>query len=235
MALRRERRHRRCRRSGDRRAHPGGRLDLPALETLRDGALTAGSARCAACPHRPSSARRPARPHSAPTPCDPARARHPPGAHLRRAHGRSTARGPGAMVDASEGLLDVCAGGECARRHRRPRTPRRLADVHLSARRRPGAPVEPAPPRPAPTRRSSPRRSTPLENCEHCERPRRPRARGRPETEGRRPLRSREARPRPRRRRRPRRSARHQHLRAPAAPHVGVLGRLRSRCPPSPL
>ncbi|WP_193104826.1 copper homeostasis protein CutC [Brachybacterium sp. FME24] len=53
----------------------------------------------------------------------------------------------GAMVDAAEGFLDVCAGGGV-----RPADLADLAhrsgvtDVHLSARRRPGAPVEPGAP-----------------------------------------------------------------------------------------
>ena len=123
-----------------------GELDLRALETLRDGALTAGSDALRGVHltvHRALDAL-------------PGRA--------QRAHAVQTLLGLGihrvltsggaaraldgvedlaAMVDASEGLLDVCAGGgvrpadiaDLARRAG-------LADVHLSARRRPGAPVE---------------------------------------------------------------------------------------------
>lgn len=121
-------------------------LDLPAIEIIRDGALTAGSDALRGVTltvHRALDAL-------------PGRAQREQavqtllglGVHRVLSSGGAAraldgAEDLAAMVDAAEGLLDVCAGGgvrpadiiDLARRSG-------VADVHLSARRRPGAPVE---------------------------------------------------------------------------------------------
>lgn len=123
-----------------------GELDLPAIEAVRDGALTAGSAAMRGVTltfHRavdalPSRAQRE----------DAVRTLLGLGFHRVLSSGGAARALDGAddlaaMVDAAEGLLDICAGagvrpadiGDLVRRTG-------VADIHLSARRRPGAPVE---------------------------------------------------------------------------------------------
>ena len=122
------------------------RLDLPALETIRDGALIAGSSALRGVTltvHRALDAL-PGRTERA----EAVRILLGLGIHRVLTSGGAAraldgAEDLGAMVDAAEGLLDVCAGGgvrpadiaDLARRAG-------VADVHLSARRRPGAPLE---------------------------------------------------------------------------------------------
>lgn len=125
---------------------PAGELDVPAIETIRDAALTAGSAALRGVTltvHRavdalPDRAAREAA----------VRTLLGLGVHRVLSSGGAAAALDGAedlaaMVDAAEGLLDICAGGgvrpvgieDLVRRAG-------VADVHLSARRQPGAPVE---------------------------------------------------------------------------------------------
>lgn len=123
-----------------------GELDVPAIETIRDGALGAGSSVMRGVTltvHRAldAMAGREEREQAVRTLLG-------LGAHRVLSSGGAARALDGAadlaaMVDAAEGLLDVCAGGgvrpadvlDLARRSG-------VADVHLSARRRPEAPVE---------------------------------------------------------------------------------------------
>ena len=123
-----------------------GELDLPAIEAVRDGALRAGSAAMRGVTltvHRavdalPGRAQRE----------DAVRTLLGLGIHRVLSSGGAAraldgAEDLAAMVDATEDLLDICAGGgvrpadigDLVRRTG-------VRDVHLSARRRPGAPVE---------------------------------------------------------------------------------------------
>ncbi|AXK44465.1 copper homeostasis protein CutC [Brachybacterium saurashtrense] len=123
-----------------------GLLDVPALETIRDGALTAGSAVMRGVTltlHRavdalPDRARR----------AEAVQTALRLGMHRVLSSGGAArsldgAEDLAAMVEAAEDLLEICAGGgvrpvdvgELARRGG-------VGAVHLSARRRPGAPVE---------------------------------------------------------------------------------------------
>ena len=123
-----------------------GELDVPAIESIRDGALTAGSRALRGITltaHRAVDALpgRPEREHAVRTLLG-------LGVHRVLSSGGAGraldgAEDLAAMVDAAEGLLDICAGGgvrpadlvDLARRSGVP-------DVHLSARRRAGAPGE---------------------------------------------------------------------------------------------
>lgn len=129
---------------------PEGDLDVPALETVRDAALIAAqrSARGLVLTlHRAADAMpgRDARTAAVLTALG-------LGFHRVLSSGGAAraldgAEDLAAMVDAGEGIIDVCAGGgvrpadvvDLARRTG-------VMDVHLSARRRPGAPVEPGAP-----------------------------------------------------------------------------------------
>ena len=123
-----------------------GQLDVPAIESLRDGALDAGRSALrgvALTVHRALDALpgRDEREHAVRTLLG-------LGVHRVLSSGGAAraldgAEDLAAMVDASEGLLDVCAGGgvrpadviDLVRRSG-------VGDVHLSARRRPDAPLE---------------------------------------------------------------------------------------------
>jgi len=125
---------------------PAGELDIPALEAIRDGALVAGSSALRGVTltvHRAVDAlgRRAQREEAVRTMLG-------LGVHRVLSSGGAAraldgAEDLAAMVDAAEGLLDICAGGGV-----RPADIGDLvrrtgaADIHLSARRRPGAPVE---------------------------------------------------------------------------------------------
>ncbi|ASK66494.1 copper resistance protein [Brachybacterium avium] len=123
-----------------------GELDLPAIEAIRDGALSAGSSAMRGVTltvHRAVDALADRSRRE-----DAARTLLGLGIHRMLTSGGASraldgAEDLGAMVDAAQGLLDICAGGgvrpadigDLVRRTG-------VADVHLSARRRPGAPVE---------------------------------------------------------------------------------------------
>src|SRR5699024_6154275 len=127
-----------------------GELDVPAIETLRDGALTAGSTvmrggtltvhrAVDALPGRDQRAQavrtlRGLGAHRVLTSCGGARARD---GDVARA----------ARVASAEGLRYICAGGGVRPAGVRDLVERgAVSDIHLSARRRPGAPVEAAAP-----------------------------------------------------------------------------------------
>ena len=124
-----------------------GQLDVPALEVLRDSALRSAQQAMRGLTltcHRavdamPEPAQRP----------DAVAALLGLGFHRVLTSGGAARALDGAaelaaMVEAGEGLLDICAGGG-VRPVDIPDLVRAtgLSDVHLSARRRPGAPVEP--------------------------------------------------------------------------------------------
>lgn len=126
---------------------PEGRLDLPAIEQVRDAALEAAQASMRSVTltaHRALDAM-PDADHRV----EAVQQLLGAGFHRVLSSGGAARALDGAadlarMVEASEGLLDVCAGGgirpaDIADLVRRGH----VADVHLSARRRPGAPVEP--------------------------------------------------------------------------------------------
>ncbi|WP_114855542.1 copper homeostasis protein CutC [Brachybacterium sp. YJGR34] len=125
---------------------PAGELDLPAIETIRDGALGAASAAMRGVTltvHRAVDAL-PGRAERA----EAVRTLLGLGVHRVLSSGGAAraldgADDLGAMVDAAEGLLDICAGGG-VRPADLPDLVRRsgVRDVHLSARRRPGGPLE---------------------------------------------------------------------------------------------
>ncbi|MDN5900468.1 MAG: copper resistance protein [Brachybacterium sp.] len=123
-----------------------GELDVSAIEAIRDGALTAGSTAMRGVTltvHRAVDALSGRAQREAAV-----RTLLGLGIHRVLSSGGAAraldgAEDLGAMVDAAEGLLDICGGGGV-----RPADIGDLvrltgvADVHLSARRRPGAPVE---------------------------------------------------------------------------------------------
>ncbi|MGO2823371.1 copper homeostasis protein CutC [Brachybacterium alimentarium] len=125
---------------------PDGALDIPAIETVRDAALRAGQSAVRGvmltC-HRavdalPGTEAR----------VDAVRTLLGLGFHRVLSSGGAVraldgAEDLGAMVDAGEGILDVCAGGGVRPADIADLVQRSgVADVHLSARRRPGAPRE---------------------------------------------------------------------------------------------
>ena len=123
-----------------------GELDVPAIETLRDGALTAGSTVMRGVTltvHRAVDAL-PGRDQRAQA----VRTLLGLGAHRVLTSGGAARALEGAddlaaMVAAAEGLLDICAGGGVRPADVRDIVERgAVSDIHLSARRRPGAPVE---------------------------------------------------------------------------------------------
>lgn len=126
---------------------PEGRLDLPAIEQVRDAALEAARSAMRSVTltaHRALDAM-PDADHRV----EAVEQLLGAGFHRVLSSGGAARALDGAadlarMVEASEGLLDVCAGGGVRPADIADLVHRsHVADVHLSARRRPGAPVEP--------------------------------------------------------------------------------------------
>lgn len=123
-----------------------GELDIAALETVRDGALTAGSSALRGVTltvHRAvdALAGRSQREQAVRTLLGLGIHRVLSSGGVPRA--LDGAADLAAMVDAADGLLDICAGGGVRPADLGDLVGRTgVADVHLSARRRPGAPVE---------------------------------------------------------------------------------------------
>lgn len=123
-----------------------GELDLPALETLRNAALGAASTalRGLTLTHHRALDAMPSREARA----EAVRTLLGLGFHRVLSSGGAARALDGAgdlaaMVEAAEDLLDVCAGGGVRPADVRDLvTSTGLSDIHLSARRRPGAPLE---------------------------------------------------------------------------------------------